>query len=368
MITSAAQLDGLRLKALQAGRIALDTEFVWERTYYPRLGLVQAALPGDRWYLIDTPAIGDLSSLGKILSTANIEKVLHDAQLDLSILCQQTGAFPDNVFDTRLAAGFAGLLSTISLQDLVEAVMNVRLSKGETRTNWLKRPLTERQQEYAVDDVRYLLGIRDYLQTAVRSSKRDAWLAEELAMFDDPDRYEETDPKLVFQKLKGVGRLDSRQLTTLRELACWREIQARRRDRPRQWILADKTLIRIAATTPASEQALLDDCELPARHVERYGCELLKIVAEAGHMPLSSWSPPSRFDRKLNRRVDEILDFIKCRCGESGVDVQLVITKGKLRDVITKRTNPGITTNGIFNGWREDFVGAEVKKRFFPDR
>jgi ribonuclease D len=180
MIESPEHLASLVDSIRASGRVALDTEFVWERTYFPRLGIVQAGLCDGECALIDACAGFPLIALGPVLADTSIQKVLHDAQQDLTILRRASGESPRNIFDTRTAAGFAGFAATVSLQDLMASLLGIELPKTETRTDWLRRPLTEKQVEYALDDVRYLFRARDALLQRARDMGNEAWLLEEM--------------------------------------------------------------------------------------------------------------------------------------------------------------------------------------------
>ena len=163
-------------------------------------------------------AIADLSPLGALLEHPEVELILHDAQQDLAILRRATGAFPRNVFDTRCAAGLANMSSTTSLAELLEQTLGVVLDKTETLTNWVRRPLSEDQLAYAIEDVRYLHEASDVLRARVAEIGRGTWLAEEMAAYDDSSLYEERDPREQFSRLKGTGRAAPRELAILREL------------------------------------------------------------------------------------------------------------------------------------------------------
>jgi ribonuclease D len=147
-------------KARSKDAVALDTEFVWNRTYYPRLGLIQLALSDEECYLIDPLVIDNLDPFGELLADRRTIKILHDAPQDLAILYKATGYVPKNIFDTRLAAGFACLPASLSLGNLIEELLDIKLEKTATLTNWLKRPLDQEQIRYALDDVRYLRAAR----------------------------------------------------------------------------------------------------------------------------------------------------------------------------------------------------------------
>ncbi|MFB3132499.1 MAG: ribonuclease D, partial [Rhodothermales bacterium] len=191
MIATPQALEALIARALEAECVALDTEFVWERTYYPQLGLVQVGFAEDDSALIDTVACRDLAPLGRLLAAPEVVKILHDAPQDLTILRRITGSSPKNIFDTRRAAGFVGLSATLSLGDLLREILGVALPKTETRTNWLRRPLSAEQHAYAHSDVRYLPAARAELLARLRQRHRETWFYEEMNAYDDPALYAE---------------------------------------------------------------------------------------------------------------------------------------------------------------------------------
>ncbi|MGW8195489.1 MAG: ribonuclease D, partial [Desulforhopalus sp.] len=207
-ITTESQLDALIKRALQTDAVALDTEFVWERTYYPRLGLIQMALSDEECFLIDPLTIKNLQPLGKLLSDRSVIKIFHDAPQDLAILQRATGTAPQNIFDTRLAAGFSDLSATLSLSNLIKELLDIDLSKNETRTNWLQRPLTKNQVSYALNDVRYLRATRILLLSRIIGPKIKSWLQEELNLLNNPATYSGPAGNTRYQKLRGASSLD----------------------------------------------------------------------------------------------------------------------------------------------------------------
>ena len=197
MISAPAALRTLVDRLQEEAVLAFDTEFTWERTYYARLGLVQIAAADGRCVLVDPLAAGDLAPLGELLANARIVKILHDAPQDLMILRRATGVAARNVFDTRLAAGFAGLASTLSLANLLAETVDVHLAKAHTRADWLARPLAPEELDYAADDVRYLPEVAARLRARARTAGVEAWLDEEgycyvsARGFDDGRSHEE---------------------------------------------------------------------------------------------------------------------------------------------------------------------------------
>ena len=240
-------------EARRLGHTAIDVEMVWERTFYPALGVIQLGFSRDACHLVDAVALeGRFEPLAELLSGPAV-KILHDALQDLTVLRMATGASPRSIFDTRIAAGFAGLAHTISLRDLLRELFGVELEKTETRTDWLRRPLSPTQTGYAEDDVRYLVEAREELLRRARAAGVEDWLQEEMAGLDDPALYEERDPREAFRRVKGYGKLDRRQLAVLRELAAWREEAARDLDRPRGQVASDKLLLLPGAASAGGD-------------------------------------------------------------------------------------------------------------------
>lgn len=361
LIDSVDALAGLAERARQQDAVALDTEFVWERTYYPSLGLIQLGLGGDDVHLIDAAGIPSLDPLAELLADPSVEKVLHDAAQDLQILARATGAEPVRAFDTQRAAGLVGLSATTSLQDLIEWAVDVRLDKGETRTNWLQRPLTEAQARYAEDDVRYLLDAYRRLREEAAARDRLGWVEAEMELYDDPALYQEADPTDAVDRVKarGIGRLSGRQRAVLRSVAAWREREARHLDRTRRMVLPDDALVKIAERSPTSPQDL-QKLRLTDRQLARYGDGILDAVregteAEPEHTPRRGRPGPD--DLRRAARVLVAQGFVAGRCEREGVDSVLVATKSQLTDLV--EAGPEAVAEAL-PGWRYDFIGRDL--------
>ncbi len=233
-----------------AGRFALDTEFVGERTYLPRLCFVQVATE-DFIALVDTLAFANLDPLWDLVADPNIQVVLHAAREDLR-LAYYGGQkrLPQNIFDTQVAAGFIGLPAyPLSYARLAEALMGVKLSKAETRSEWDRRPLSPAQLEYARDDVRYLLPITDKIVRMLDKLGRTAWMDEEMSRFSDAKTYE-TAPEDAYLRLRTGRGFSARPTALLRAVAAWREEEAAARDVPSRSLLRDEVLIELALRPP----------------------------------------------------------------------------------------------------------------------
>ena len=360
MIDTSDALAALVERALQEPAVALDTEFVWERTYYPALGLIQIAL-AEEVALIDPIALEDLSPLGEVLAAPGVVKVLHDAAQDLQILARATGRRPVNVFDTQRAAGLVGYSGTSSLQDLVDAVVGVRLDKGETRSNWLARPLSESQCRYAADDVRYSLAIYHALaDEAERRGRRD-WVDDEMARYEDGALFEEGEPTDAVSRIKvrNMSRMNGQQRATLRALAAWREREARSMDRTRRMVLPDEALVDLAAIAPTHAEDFRKS-RLTDRQVARFGDGLLAAVhegLEAPPEPIERRGRPGPEEERDAARLLVAQAFVAGRCARDGVDPALVATKSVLKEAIDAGPD---AVDEVLTGWRATFVGTDL--------
>lgn len=360
--------------------LALDTEFVWNRTYYARLGLVQAAADGpfDRSRLPSAPPAAvpfrapsadeaaavllDPSAcpsapVRAVLEDPATTKVLHDAQQDLQHLARWTGARPASVFDTRLAAGFCGLPSTLSLAKLVETVCGISLPKTETLTDWTRRPLTPEQLEYAAQDVVHLGRVARWLAARARELGTAAWMAEEMAALDDPALYAEPPPEEAWRRLKlpGFLRADPRALHRARQLAAWRERVARDRDLPRKWVVADETILQ-AAAVPAFRVDAVPRKELPPAFARGFAATL----EECARTPDAGLPPPgpaSERDPTLRDRASALLKKLAPLAEKAHVDSVLLATRA---DATAWLARPDDPSNPLNRGWRREVAAPAL--------
>lgn len=343
----------------KADAIALDSEFVWEKTYYAQLGLVQVGLADGTCFLIDAVALGDLSPFGAILADAGIVKILHDAPQDLMILRRATGVLTRTVFDTRLAAGFAGFASTLSLGNLLADLLDVHLAKAYTRADWLARPLAAGVLDYAADDVRYLPAVATRLRERARANGVEAWLNEELAGLDAPDITAEPDPGDAGQRIRTRQPLPPRAQAVLHELAAWREERARRADLPRRWLMEDRMLIEMAVQMPQTLDELSGVPGLPAKAVQHRGDELLAAIARGlarpeGECPVAE--PAPRRDGAFQKEVDALLDPIRVRSAQLGIDPALVCSRKDLAALVQAGAEAHPNDHKLLRGWRAELL------------
>ena len=360
MITNQEDLRALIDRARAIDAVALDTEFVWERTYYPRLGLIQLALSNEECFLIDPCALTDLSPLGELLGDPAVVKIFHDAPQDLAILYQATGVLPQTIFDSRLAAGFAGISATISLGNLIKELLDIDLPKTETRTNWLRRPLNPKQVEYALDDVRYLRALRVLLLARILNPTVTGWFQEELERYNEPGFYQPPADETRYLKIKGADNLNRQALASLQELAGWREQEARQRNRPRGHILTDQTLLWLAARQIQTLDAM-QQCEMLPKHaIDQYGPQLLALIHKGLSCPEQS-CPPSLQTAKLNKTEQEKLkklhEYITLKSDVLGLDPSLISNNAELRALIRSEKQPEqIYPKRLAGGWRKGFL------------
>lgn len=362
MITRENELAAALAECTAAGVLALDTEFVWEKTYYPALGLIQFGCSPERVWLVDTLALESAAPLRQILENPEVVKILHDARQDLWILRHWCGARPKNVFDTRLAGGFCGLASTLSLQAVLRDLLGVTLEKSETRTNWLQRPLSDRQRAYALDDVRFLPELRSRFLEAAQVQGTRAWLGMELLAYDDPGLYDDPAPEDAWEKVKGAAGLDPAGLAVLRELAAWREQQARKRDLPRLWVLNDEALLGLVRVRPEEPAHLEAVQAMTPRQIQNYGRDLLVAVRHGMSVPRSSWpAPRERIPEAVKKEADAVLAMLKEESQRLRIDPALFGSRAEVTRLVVAGSQAQPEAHPLLRGWRREAVGQRLE-------
>jgi ribonuclease D len=362
LIQNEADLEALVHRARKTDAVALDTEFVWERTYYPQLGLIQIALSDEDCYLIDPIALTNLQPLGKLLSDRGVVKILHDAPQDLAILQRATGATPQNIFDTRLAAGFSNLPSTLSLGNLVKELLDISLSKEETRTNWLQRPLSDEQTEYALNDVRYLRAVRVVLLTRIIGPKIKSWLQEELNLLNNPASYSGSSDNERFLRIRGNSHLDRQGLAILKNLTTWREGIARKIDKPRGHVIKDTILLEIARQKPSSVIDLKTKTELSEKAATKYGKTIIAIIETTLEQQDSTYpdlEDSLRLSRNDKAGLEKLNKLIALKCELLGIAPGLIGNGSELKLLVkTLNTTKADAPKQLrqTDGWRKHFL------------
>jgi ribonuclease D len=341
-----ASLDGVEA-------YALDTEFHRERTYYPRLALLQIAWPGGL-VLVDPLAV-DVAPLAKVLRSDSIA-VLHAADQDLEVLLQGCDEVPGVMFDTQVAAGFLGY-SSPSLVNLTEAILGIRLHKGDQLADWLHRPLSSSQLSYAAGDVAHLLEIRRVITERLDALGRTEWAAEECAVVLEKDR-SDTVPEQAWWRLPHSRQLRGSSRGVAQELAAWRERRAQRLDLPVRFVLSDLAVVGLAQRPPRSKEELKRTRGVDARHLNGdVPDELMRVVATGKALdPSFVNTPPAQGLERLNRPMVVLASaYVSQRAGELEIDPATLATRADLLGFF--QDTP---VGRLANGWRHELIGAPL--------
>jgi len=356
-VTDTPSLVDLVQQLRTAPCVAIDTEFMRERTYFARLCLIQLA-SDDVAAIVDPLAIGDLSPLRELLVDPAVVKIFHAGSQDLEIFYRLFGVATAPVFDSQIAATLAGFPQQVGYGALVKEVMGVTLDKGDTYTDWAKRPLSDTQVEYALNDVRYLTEIRRRLLAEMEREGRIEWLAADFSRLEDPATYEVV-PRELWRRVKRVSSLNRRQLAVAREVAAWREIEAQRRDVPKRWVVGDESIIEIARRAPKTGEEL---CAIRgvADKVGR-GAHAGLLGAVADGLAVTDDDLPSLNKRRrpvgdVDAAVDLMIAVVRLRAREHGVAMPLMASRDDLERLAAgeKEASP------LLEGWRKKMVGDEL--------
>lgn len=362
-ITEAAALHA-RLDTLASQPvIGVDTEFLRERTYFAQLCLLQLSGADDA-FCVDTIALAaahaldasTLAPLRRLMNDASVCKVIHAARQDLEVLAPSCGMVA-NVFDTQLAAALVGHAPQIGYANLVETLLQVKLHKSQTRTDWSRRPLSAAQIDYALDDVRHLLPLRERLLERLQALGRLAWFEEDSrAAAAEPLQ---VDPQLAWLRVKGLSDLDEPRLRLARALGSWREQRAVQSDRPRGWILPDVSLREIVLRVPRTANELGLIAELTDGMLKHSGAALLQLVADA-QIP----APPAPLPRRERPGPEftECVRRLSAAAKECADELQLAPELLAPRREL-ERIAGGARSGGSLAGWRGSVVGPALLSR-----
>ena len=347
--------------ARREGRLALDTEFVWERTYSPIPCLLQLAT-AERLAVLDPLEDVGVGPISELVADPAVQLVMHAPAGDLLLFATRYGVRATNVYDTQLAAGFVGYGISMAYDRLVERALGVTLQHNETFSDWSRRPLTETQVAYAADDVRYLFALADSLVERAASMGRRDWVEDEIARRYGPGATIEPDPQRAYLKVSRRGRLSGRQLSALRAVAAWREEEARSRDLPPGWVLKDPSVVEVARRNPADAGALakLRGLGNISGSAAQRLIDALARSADAEPPSAARELPPG-----LARRVAAASALgsvlVRARCEGAQIAPELVATRAELESFVEAMAG-GLEEHALLSGWRRELVGAELKQ------
>jgi ribonuclease D len=353
--------------ARERGRLGIDTEFMSEGRYRALLCLVQVVVddPGaaDGTRIIEIDALGavDVKALAELLADPGIEVVLHAGRQDVAILRRTWDTELRNIFDTQIAAGFAGASAQSGYANLLSQILGQRLGKTASFTRWDARPLSDEQLRYAGEDVAHLLELADQLQARLRESGRLEWAREECRRLESAT--DERDPESVWERLPRIGQLDPRSRAVARELAAWRERTAAGEDRPVGSVLADQTLVEVARRKPSTLEALGQIRGMHASGIKRRGRAILDALARGrAAQPLPREHARERFDPADAPLVSLAEALLRARALEVGLAYELIASRSELELIVGAQqrgeSNPDVRT---LEGWRAELVGEDLR-------
>ena len=353
-IDTPAALDSLCARLKGQPWIAVDTEFMRERTYYPELCLVQVATD-EVVACIDPLALPSLDPLLKVLLDPATLKVLHAARQDLEIFYNLSGKVPAPVFDTQVVARFLGLPDQSGYGAVVQSILGITLDKSHARTDWARRPLPPAALDYAADDVRHLRVIYKKLEAELAARGRSSWAEPELKALTDEKLYR-PDPEGAWQRVRGIQRLKPKAAALVKAFAAWRERTAIAENRPRQWVVKDEALMDIAKQMPADLAALAAIRGVGESLTKRHGAELMKMLGDgnAAAAPERERSAPALTTRQ-DALVDALSAIVRLKAAEGQVSAASLANRSELERLVR-----GERELEVLKDWRLKLAGQAL--------
>lgn len=344
-------------RARSSSVLAIDTEFLREKTYYAKLCLLQMATD-DEVVIVDPFEMDDLSVLAPLLTDERIVKLFHAAGQDLEIILREVGVLPRPVFDTQIAAALLGHTQQIGYAALVHAECGVSLKKIDSFTDWSRRPLSASQRDYAADDVVYLPRLYAGMRAALEEKGRLHWLDHDFEELSDPARYEANERER-FRRLKRVSQLSRRQLSAAREVAAWRELEAQRRDVPRKWVVTDEQIVEACKREARTIDELFMVRGLSDRLSTKDARAVVSLISSALSAPPDTWPELDRCGKSepnVNAELDLMSALVRLRAKENGIAFPTLASHDDLARV-ARGYREGVD---LLRGWRRAIVGEEL--------
>ncbi|WP_428356558.1 ribonuclease D [Methyloprofundus sp.] len=357
-VDSVALLQDLCQKMQHEPWLAIDTEFLREKTYYPKFCLLQIATL--EWVAcVDPIALeGELDELFAIINDPAIVKVLHSCRQDVEIFYQLSGKLPAPVYDTQLVAPLLGFQENTGYAMLVSGFLNINLSKIHTRTDWSQRPLSADQIQYAADDVIYLAKIYQMMQKKLQALGREDWLKEDFEQLMNEELYD-IPPEKAWLKIRGKNKLTGKQLAIVQALAEWREQVAKNDNRPKNWILRDELILDMAKLQPVHLKALSEIRGMNDGFIRRSGKQVCELIAKAQDMP--GLKLKNKTNNKKSQKQEAVLDIltglVRLRADENSLNPVILATRKDLEQLILDEQE-----SSLLHGWRYSMVGQELQQ------
>ena len=356
-ITQQYQLEAFVERALKSSVLAIDTEFLREKTYFPMLCLIQMATD-DEVVLVDPFKVHNLHILSVLMLSDSIVKIFHAATQDLEIINREVKALPWPVFDTQIAATLMGQMQQIGYANLIHAICGVQLKKLDSFTDWSDRPLTDSQLKYAADDVIYLPKAYKIMKKQLEDKGRLGWLEQDFRDLVDPAKYRQ-DPRDRFRRLKRASTLNRKQLAAAREVAAWRETRAISRDIPRKWVLTDEQIVEACKREADSVNELYMVRGMRERLPIRDARMVAAMMKKGMELPPEEWpelAGKSHNEQNVDQVVDLMSAIVRKRAKENDIAMNTLASHADL--VALARGH--VENLDILRGWRRKLVGDEL--------
>lgn len=355
-VNTADQLAALCEQIKKTSWLALDTEFLREKTYYPKFCLLQIATP--EWVAcVDPLALPELGDLFAALYSPSIVKVFHSCRQDLEIFYQLTGKVPGPLFDTQVAAPLLGFQDNPGYAMLVSSLLNINLNKAHTRADWSKRPLIEAEIQYAADDVIYLCQIYQVMLQKLTELGRVDWLKHDFVELENPNNYQVL-PEKAWLKIRGKNKLTAKQLSIVQALAEWREVTAQAENRPKTWLLRDELIFDMAKLQPETVTDLANIRSINERIVQRYGRKLCELIAAAKNKepPLKEKDRATKKNQQQEAILDILTALVRIRAEENSLNPTILATRKDLEALLFNEEEDC----PLLHGWRYSMAGKEL--------
>ena len=336
--------------------LAIDTEFIRENTYFPSLCLIQIA-GSDFASAIDPLSGVDLSIIWKLLENKNILKVFHAARQDIEIFLNLTGKIPYPIYDTQIAAMFCGLGDQIGYEGLVNKFLGLSVNKELQFTNWLQRPLSKNQIEYAISDVTHLIKIYPIITKLINDSNRTEWVEKEMQSISDQSLYK-IDPLDIWKRIK-LKNSKPKTLNLLKHLAAWRENECKKQNIPRNKLIRDDVLVNVSYQSPQTIIELKKIRAFPKQLSHKNCNDIIETIQNANRIIQEDWPNVIKTYKKSNissNSLELLKLLLKFSSEESGLAEKLIANNDDLRDLIEAKNND----LRVFKGWRNDIFGKEA--------
>lgn len=361
-IDSDEQLDKCCLAWSEQSLLALDTEFVRETTYYPIAGLIQVN-DGVQTYLIDPLKIDDWYPLIELFEDEQITIAMHSCSEDLEVLQMEVGTVPKNILDTQIAIAFLGAPSSLGYAKLVERELGHVIPKAETRSNWLQRPLSKPQIQYAALDVEYLYTLAENLQSQLKEKGRLDWVREEGRRIYRHFKQLQ-DVNNSFKRIKSAWKLSPQKLAVLVALSKWRENYAQQKDIPRNRVIKERSLFELALHCPKHVSKLRDIDGMPERIIRSQGDTIIELVKRA--CELDEESLPSALPAPLAKADQEqyraLKSAIHSYADELDIAPEFVLKKKDIEALFRlQQTDSWTEIDAYFEGWRKNSIADRVQ-------